>query len=135
MLRLRFPSLYEAESSKNLENRTFVKEVHDLLEYRRKNCDPSIEAASFRLHLKDFIGMTTKSQHLLHSLEFCQSRMRRMFLGEKFWAARELLLRGAENGKLADRNRRKSIALVSNCSFNWLIRLCVSYWYKSALSS
>lgn len=99
----RFPSLHIGDTAKNLENRTFMKEVHDLMINRLETWDgPFYEKQGHILRLEDFIEMKRKSKHLLHSVLFAQTCVRKRLFGEFFWNDREVTLRAKEGLRLQD---------------------------------
>lgn len=110
----RFSSLAQGDSSKNLENRTFMKEVNALLDHRRRTWDaPQFERNGSKMKFNDFVEIKRRSQYMLHSLIFSQTFLKKKIFGEKYWREREAELRALEGRRLQDPERRKSVAMVS----------------------
>ena len=117
----RFPCLEDCD--RNLENKTFMKEIGTLVEGRKKSWEEGLfERQGYFLRFNDFVEIKRRSQYMLHSLFFSQSFVRKKLFGAHFWREREVVIRAAEGQRLADPERRKSIALVSvMCSLLILI--------------
>ncbi len=133
---VRYPCLVEGDTSANLENRSFMKEVKGLVDLRRRTWDPALfDKQGQHMYWEDFLHIKQRSQYIIHSVLFCQSRLRRQVFGDKFWGQHEAELRRVEGHRLQNPKQPNSKAMVRNiiCT-TWLAHSGFTvFWHRSTM--
>lgn len=92
------------------------------MEFRRRTWEEAyFDKHGMRLRFGDFIDIKRKSLHVLHSLAYCRTWLRKKLFGDAFWRAREQNLRAQEKHRMLDPERKSSSALVR---FRLLASVC-----------